>query len=159
MLTRNIRTQIDRGRGAPILQNSPIYPASQPTATPRTSFGHRGLRGWRQQPNNHVALASTTGESSQRLPKCTNCLQLGHEAQTCPRLHTDQPPTQVSPLHIFHGNHPEDLTILAARPPPCVVQPPTRIPGIENPNHAENSQRRSYSSPKFKSPCDAKGPQ
>lgn len=128
MLSRKIRTQIDRVRDAPVLQ-SPISPASQPTATPGRTFGRIFLAEW-QQPNNHVTLASNTTNSNRRsgemphvrwaliteessrrwqwMPKCTNCLQLGHMAQTCPRLHTSQPPPQVSPLHIFPENNLKD---------------------------------------------------
>ena len=128
MLSKKIRTQIDRGKDAPVLQ-SPLPPASQPTTTPRRTFGYIFLAE-RQQPNNHVTLASDTTNSNRRsgkmphviwaliteessrrwrrMSKCTNCLQLGHMARTCPRLQTSQPPPQVGPPHIFPENNFKD---------------------------------------------------
>lgn len=90
MLSRKIRTQIDRGRDAPVLQ-IPISPASQPTATTRgADEGHV----MRRSPN--IALtpvskpqaraATMEPDEIRRRFCCSKCGVPNHNIFQCPSL-------------------------------------------------------------------------
>lgn len=176
ILTLNIQAQVDQDRNTQILQNL-ADPSSQPSAISTPTLGCSVLID-RQQPShrfilvsttksfNHrsnevpnVSLASATEESNRpwrRMPECAICIQLGHMAQTGPRRYTAQPPSQVSPLQIVHGNNFEDITIYPAHPQPCGVQVQSRLRAarINTPNYTKKPRHHPKCSPRAPKPYD-----